>query len=53
MEQNKNDSYLTAEINMRFQMRDYRLVLGIKRTWILALVVGGVQLLVWLLKGRP
>ncbi|MBX3041641.1 MAG: hypothetical protein KF789_13125 [Bdellovibrionaceae bacterium] len=53
MEKNNSDSYLTAEIHMRFQVRDYRLVLGIKRTWTLALIVGGVQLLVWLLKSWP
>lgn len=51
MEKNQND-YITLEMNFKLQMRDYRLILGIKRTWILALVVGGVQLLVWLLKGR-
>lgn len=53
MAQNQNENYLTFELNMRVQMRDYRLVLGIKRTWILALVVGGIQLLVWFLKGQP
>lgn len=53
MEQNKNDNYITLELNMKLQMRDYRLVLGLKRAWIMAFVVGFTQLLVWLLKDRP
>ena len=48
MEQNKNDNYITLELNMKLSMRDYRLVLGLKRTWILAIVVGTTQLLIWL-----
>lgn len=53
MEQNKNENYITLELNMKLQMRDYRLVLGLKRAWIVAVVVGATQLLVWFLKGRP
>ncbi|MBX3034503.1 MAG: hypothetical protein KF865_11315 [Bdellovibrionaceae bacterium] len=49
MEQNKND-YITLEFQMKFAMRDYRLVMGIKRTWILAAIVGVIQLLTWYLK---
>lgn len=52
MEQNKNENYITLELNMKLQMRDYRLVLGLKRAWIVAVVVGGIQLLTWLLKSR-
>lgn len=52
MEQNKNDNYITLELNMRLSMRDYRLVLGLKRTWILAIVVGVVQLVTWFIKSR-
>lgn len=33
-------------------MRDYRLVLGMKRTWIIAIVVGVIQLVAWVLKGQ-
>lgn len=33
-------------------MKDYRLVLGMRRTWILALVVGAVQLCAWLAKSH-
>lgn len=50
MEQNQN--YITLELNLKLQMKDYRIVLGLKRTWILAIVVGTIQLLVWILKGR-
>lgn len=50
MDQNSN--YITIEMNLRLQMKDYRIVLGMKRTWILAVAVGVVQLLVWLVKGR-
>lgn len=53
MEQNQNDNYITFELNMKLQMRDYRIVLGLKRTWILAIVVGVIQLVVWVLKSRP
>jgi hypothetical protein len=31
----------------RLQMKDYRLVLGLKRTWIVALIVGTIQLIAW------
>jgi uncharacterized membrane protein len=50
MDQNSN--YITVEMTFRLQMRDYRLVLGMKRTWIIALVVGAIQLAVWALKGH-
>jgi|GEM_PF-2038992 len=52
MEQNQNENYITLELNMKLQMRDYRLVLGLKRTWILAMVVGAIQLVTWFLKNR-
>jgi hypothetical protein len=50
MDQNSN--YITIECNLRVSMRDYRLVLGMKRTWIIALVVGFIQLIVWAFKGH-
>lgn len=50
MDQSSN--YITIEMNFRLQMKDYRLVLGLKRTWILALVVSGIQLIVWAIKGH-
>ena len=50
MDQNSN--YLTMEISCRIQCRDYRLVLGMKRTWIIAIVVGVIQLGAWVLKGH-
>lgn len=50
MDQNQN--YITLEMNIRLQMRDYRLVLGLRKTWILALIVGGIQLLIWAFKGH-
>ena len=50
MDQNSN--YITIEMNLRLQMKDYRIVLGMKRTWILAAIVGGIQLLVWAFKGH-
>ncbi|MBK7961801.1 MAG: hypothetical protein IPK04_11760 [Bdellovibrionales bacterium] len=51
MEQNQNN-YITLEMNLKLQMKDYRLVLGIKRAWIVALVVLVIQLVTWLLKDR-
>jgi uncharacterized membrane protein len=51
MDQNPN--YITLEMNVRLQMKDYRFVLGLKKTWIIALVVGLVQLAAWALKGHP
>lgn len=53
MEQNKNENYITLEFNLKLQMRDYRLVLGLKRAWILAAVVGTIQLVTWVIKNRP
>ncbi len=50
MEQDPN--YITLEVNLKLQMKDYRLVLGMKRAWILALLVGCIQLVTWLIKGR-
>lgn len=51
MDQNSN--YITLEMNIRLQMKDYRLVLGLKKTWIIVLVVSGIQLIAWALKGQP
>ena len=51
MEQNQNN-YITLEMNLKFQMKDYRLVLGFKRAWIIAIVVGVIQLATWLVKKR-
>ena len=50
MDQNSN--YITIEMNLRLQMKDYRLVLGMKRTWIIALVVGAIQLIAWAIKSH-
>lgn len=52
MEQNQNN-YITFEMNLKFQMKDYRIVLGVKRAWIIALVIGAVQMIAWALKGHP
>ncbi len=48
MDQNSN--YITIEMSCRIQCRDYRLVLGMKRTWIVAIVVGTIQLALWAIK---
>ena len=50
MDQHSN--YITIEMNLRLQMKDYRIVLGMKRTWIIALIVGTIQLIVWVIKGH-
>lgn len=52
MEQNKNENYITLEFKMKLQMRDYRLVLGLKRAWIVAIIVAVGQLATWFLKSR-
>ncbi|MGE3757809.1 MAG: hypothetical protein AB7H97_08635 [Pseudobdellovibrionaceae bacterium] len=49
MEQNQNN-YITLEMNLKLQMKDYRIVLGIKRSWIVILVVGIFQLIAWTVK---
>lgn len=51
MEQNQNN-YITLEMNLKFQMKDYRLALGVKRAWTIAIVVGVIQLTTWLVKNR-
>ncbi len=45
----QNSIYITIQINVRLQ-RDYRLVLGLKRSWIIATVIGVIQLVAWILK---
>ena len=49
MEQNQNN-YITLEMNLKFQMKDYRLVLGVKRAWIIAIAVAIVQLITWAIR---
>ena len=49
MEQNQNN-YITLEMNLKLQMKDYRIVLGIKRSWLVILVVGIFQLVAWAVK---
>ncbi len=51
MEQNQNN-YITLEMNLKLSMKDYRIVLGIKRAWIVAFAVGLIQLTTWILRGR-
>ena len=51
MDQNQNN-YITLEMNIKLQMKDYRLVMGIKRAWIIAIVVGIIQIVTWALKGH-
>jgi len=34
-------------------MKDYRFVLGVKKAWIIAIIVGAIKILVWALKGNP
>ncbi len=51
MEQNQNN-YITLEMNLKLQMKDYRMVLGIKRTWIVAIVIGLIQLINLLIHSR-
>ena len=50
MDQNSN--YITIEMTFRLQMKDYRLVLGLKRTWIIAAIVGIIQVVAWAIKGH-
>lgn len=50
MDQNSN--YITVEMTFRLKMKDYRFVLGMKRTWIIAIIVGVIQLFAWALKGH-
>lgn len=49
MDQNSN--YITVEMNFKIQMKDYRFVLGLKKTWIIALAVAATQIVAWLIKG--
>ena len=34
-------------------MKDYRFALGVKRAWIIAIIVGAIKILVWTLKVNP
>lgn len=44
----KNQEYITLEVSIRLNVKDYRAILGVKRTWIIAIVVGTVQAAFWL-----
>ncbi|MBC7457353.1 MAG: hypothetical protein H7235_03685 [Bdellovibrionaceae bacterium] len=48
MEQNTN--YLTFELNVKFQMKDYRLIMGLKKAWIMAVIVGAIKITAWIIK---
>ena len=50
MEQNSN--YITVELVCKIQCQDYRVALGVKRIWIISLVVGAIQIGVWILKAH-
>lgn len=45
MEQNSN--YITVEVNFKLSMKDYRLVLGLKKTWVLMLIVCIARFIEW------
>lgn len=49
MDQNSN--FITIEMNMKIQMKDYRIILGLKKSWIVAVIVAAIQLIAWALKG--
>ena len=51
MDQNSNN-YITVEFSFRLQMKDYRYVLGLKKTWIIAIVVGVIQIITWYFKNH-
>lgn len=51
MDQNSN--YITIEINTKISCKDYRFVLGVKRVWIIAIIVAVIKILVWALRGNP
>lgn len=51
MDQNQN--YITLELNLKVQMKDYRIILGVKKAWIVAITVGITQLISWFIKDRP
>jgi uncharacterized membrane protein len=50
MDQNQN--YITLEMSIRLQMKDYRLVLGLKKTWIIAMIVFAIQMMTWIIRGH-
>ncbi len=45
----QNSIYITININVRLQLA-HRLVLGMKRSWLIAIVAGVIQLVAWILK---
>ena len=48
MENNQNEN-VTMELSVKLQL-DQRLMVLLKRQWVVAIVVALVQLLVWILK---
>lgn len=45
---NQDQNYITIEMNFRFQMKDYRLIFGVKRIWITMILVIAVKTIIWL-----
>lgn len=45
---NQDQNYITIEMNLKVQMKDYRLVLGAKKVWIVIAVTVLSKLALWL-----
>jgi uncharacterized membrane protein len=41
---NPNSNLITVEVHLKIACADYRMILGSKRAWIVAIVVAAIQL---------
>lgn len=46
---NQDQNYITLEMNLKLQMKDYRIVLGVRKFWITTLLVVLLKLAIWLI----
>ena len=53
MEKNKTDDKITFELNLKFQLRDYRFRLTSKKGWLVALIIIAIKLLVGFIREGP
>lgn len=45
----EQQNYITVEMTFKLQMKDYRIVLGVKRLWIMIGIVSLLKIITWLI----
>lgn len=52
MDQNQSN-VINFEMSIRFQMKDYRIAIGLKHTAVAALAAAAIKLIAWLIHTQP